>query len=214
MIGERRAQYVTRSVNRIVDAYVGTRTVVMFTDEVRYSDLGLRLLADMGHARLLVSAADPRPASDGLIVYLQRDEAAVSYEPSTATDYDAVLRRLPSSDRSRHMVLWPAVASHDRVDLHRIQVVFETFWHHQLIDVAVLVPMSTGSIRVYAFNPYTGSRCNQAGPPIMINVWSAWLNAFLKPDRVFGLDHKLKDLHKYALLGFIVGRGTLTPNLG
>ncbi|CAH1723549.1 unnamed protein product [Aphis gossypii] len=78
-------------------------------------------------------------------------------------------------------------------------MLFEAFWHHQLVDVAVLVPVYTGSIRVYSFNPYTGSRCNGAGPPIMVNVWSSSTDAFVRPDRVFGLDNKLKDLHKCPL---------------
>eukprot|EP00102_Acyrthosiphon_pisum_P018259 XP_008189946.2 PREDICTED: glutamate receptor ionotropic, delta-2-like [Acyrthosiphon pisum] len=78
-------------------------------------------------------------------------------------------------------------------------MLFEAFWHHQLIDVAILVPMSTGSIRVYVFNPYTASRCNGAGPPIMVNVWSGWTDAFVKPDKVFGMENKLKDLHKCPL---------------
>lgn len=193
-----RAHYLAWSVNQIVDAYVGTRTVVMFADEVRDSDAGQRLLAGMVHARLLVPAANPRLAN-GLIVYLQED--------GRATDYDAVLGRLPASDHSRHMVLWPV--SRDRVDLHRVQVTFETFWQYQLVDVAVLVPMSTGSIRVYAFNPYAGSRCDRAGPPIMVNVWSVGSNAFIKPDRVFGMDDKLKDLHKYVDPSAVVGNVVL-----
>lgn len=181
---------LTRSVNRIVDEYLGTRSVVMFADEVRGSELGERLLSGMAHPRVLVSRDDLRPAT-GLMVYLHRGRD---------DGYDAVLSRLPSSDHSRHMVLWGGVhggTANDRVDLHRIQVTFETFWQYQLVDVAVLVPMSTGSIRVYSFNPYTASRCNKAGPPIMINVWSGWTNAFVRPDRIFGMDNKLKDLHKY-----------------
>lgn len=185
-------QRLARSVNMIIDEYLGTRSVVMFADEVRRSDLGQRLLANMAHPRLLVSSADLRLAN-GLIVYL---------EGGLADDHDVVLGRLPSSDHSRHLVLWAAAGAGsgvgDRVDLHRIQVMFETFWQYQLIDVAALVPMSTGSIRVYTFNPYTGSRCNKAGPPVMTNIWSGWMNAFVKPDRVFGMDNKLKDLHKYT----------------
>lgn len=186
---------LARSVNKIIDEYVGTRPVVFFADEVRRSELGQRLLAGMAHPRLLVSPADLRLAN-GLIVYLERWNGQ-------STDYDAVLGRLPSSDHSRHMVLWggsDAGGSGDRVDLHRIQVTFEAFWQYQLIDVAVFVPLFTGSIRVYAFNPYTGSRCNKAGPPIMINVWSSSTNAFLNPAKVFGLDDKLKDLHKYVVV--------------
>lgn len=188
-----RLLHLTRSVNSIIDEYLGNRPVVMFTDEVRHSELGQRLLADMTHPRLLVSAADLRLAN-GLLVYL-------GHRDGRPNDYEAVLGRLPSSDHSRHMVLWGGVrdgrtANDDRIDLHRIQVMFETFWQYQLIDVAVLVPTSTGSIRVYAFNPYTGSRCNKAGPPIMINIWSGWTNAFVKPNRVFGLDDKLRDLHR------------------
>jgi len=193
--GEHRARLLrlTRSVDRIVNEYAGTRPVVMFAHEVRRSELGQRLLADMDQPRLLVSPADLRLAN-GLIVYLQRRD------DGRPADYGAVLSRLPSSDHSRHMVLWDGGQTDGRVDLHRIQMTFETFWQYQLIDVAVLVPMSTGSIRVYAFNPYTGSRCNKAGPPIMINVWSGWTNAFLRPHKVFGLDNRLKDLHKYAHL--------------
>lgn len=196
--GEHRARllHLARSVNKIIDEYLGTRSVVMFTDDVHRSELGQRLLADMSHPRLLVSPADLRLAN-GLIVYLQHRNGLQSI------DYDMVLSRLPSSDHSRHMVLWGGVRSfgdvNDRIDLHRIQVTFEAFWQYQLVDVAVLVPMFTGSIRVYTFNPYTGSRCNKAGPPIMINIWSSWLNAFLKPNKVFGLDNKLKNLHKYIL---------------
>lgn len=159
----------------------------MFADEVHRSELGQRLLANLAHPRLLVSSADLRLAN-GLIVYLDGG--------SVTGGYEALLSRLPSSDHSRHMVLWTGVHGGDRVDLHRIQIMFEAFWQYQLIDVAVLVPMATGSVRVYTFNPYTGSRCNTAGPPIMTNVWSGWTNAFLKPDRVFGMDNKLKDLHK------------------
>lgn len=179
---------VARSVNMIIDEYLGTRSVVMFADEVRRNELGQLLLADMAHPRLLVSQADLRLAN-GLILYL---------EGGLTDGYDAVLGRLPSSDHSRHMVLW--TVDGDRVDLHRIQVMFEAFWQYQLVDVAALVPMSTGSIRVYTFNPYTGSRCNKAGPPVMTNVWSGWTNAFHRPDRVFGMDNKLKDLHKYIIL--------------
>lgn len=189
-----RLLHFARSVNKIIDEYLGTRSVIVFAHEVHRSELGQRLLADMHHPRLLVSAADLRPAN-GLIVYLPQGG-----DGGRSADYDAVLGRLPSSDHSRHMVLWDADdrANNDRVDLHRVQVTFEAFWQYQLIDVAVLVPVtSTGSIRVYAFNPYAGSRCNMAGPPIMINVWSGWTHAFIKPDRVFGLDNKLKDLHKY-----------------
>lgn len=195
---------LTRAVNRIVDEYLGTRSVVMFADEVRRSELGQRLLSDMAHPRVLVSRDDLRPAT-GLMVYLQR---------GTPDGYDAVLSRLPSSDHSRHMVLWDdgggrAVAASDRVDLHRIQVTFETFWQYQLVDVAVLVPMSTGSIRVYAFNPYTASRCNKAGPPVMINVWSGWTDAFVRPDRIFGMDNKLNDLHKYNNIILLCYRMTI-----
>lgn len=189
-----RLLHLARSVNSIIDEYLDNRPVIMFTDEVRHSELGQRLLADMAHPRLLVSAADLRPAYDGLLVYL-------GHRDGRPNDYEAVLGRLPSSDHSRHMVLWGGVrdgrtANDDRIDLHQIQVMFEAFWQYQLIDVAVLVPTSTGSIRVYAFNPYTGSRCNKAGPPIMINIWSGWTNAFVKPNRVFGLDDKLRDLHR------------------
>lgn len=187
---------LVRSVNGIIDEYLGTRSVVMFADEMRRSELGQRLLAEMAHPRLLVSAtAGLRSASNGLVVYLQ-----------AGGGYDAVLARLPSSDHSRHVVLWadgPSASGGggggDRVDLHRIQVVFEAFWQYQLVDVAVLVPMmATGSVRAYTFNPYSGSRCNAVGPPILTNVWSGRKNAFLKPGRVFGLDDKLKDLHKYG----------------
>lgn len=185
---------VSRYVNTIIDEYLGTRAVVMFADEVRHSELGQQLLADMTHPRLLVSAADLRLAN-GLLVYIKHqngDESPIGY--------DTVLGRLPSSDHSRHMILWDGVRGgtdqSDRIDLHRIQVVFEAFWQYQLVEVAVLVPMSTGSIRVYTFNPYTPSRCDKAGPPIMINIWSSWTNTFLKPNKVFGLDNKLKDLHK------------------
>lgn len=196
--GDHRARllHLAWSVNKIIDEYLGTRSVVMFADEVHRSELGQRLLADMSHPRLLVSPADLRLAN-GLIVYLRH------WDGLQSVDYDMVLGRLPSSDHSRHMVLWGGVRSlgdaNDRIDLHQIQVTFEAFWQYQLIDVAVLVPMSTGSIRVYTFNPYTGSRCNKAGPPIMINIWSSWINTFLKPNKVFGLDNKLKDLHKYIL---------------
>lgn len=188
-----RLLHLTRSVNSIIDEYVDNRPVIMFAEEVRQSELGQRLLADMIHPRLLVSAGDLRPAN-GLLVYLKQRNGR-------STDYETVLGRLPSSDHSRHMVLWGGVrdgraGNDDHVDLHQVQVMFETFWQYQLIDVAVLVPTSTGSIRVYAFNPYTASRCNKAGPPIMINIWSGWINAFVKPDRVFGLDDKLKDLHR------------------
>jgi len=190
---------LARSVNKIIDEYLGTRSVVMFADEVLRSELGQLLLADMGHPRLLVqstSAVDVR-ITNGLVVYMQRGQALQQHRDGRSTDYDAVLGRLPSSDHSRHMVLWDGAARPgDRVDLHRIQMLFEAFWHHQLVDVAVLVPVSTGSIRVYAFNPYTGSRCNEAGPPIMVNVWSGWTDGFVKPERVFGMDNKLKDLHK------------------
>lgn len=191
-----RLTHLARSVNKIIDEYVGTRPVVFFANEVRRSELGQRILAGMAHPRLLVSPADLRLAN-GLIVYLERWNGQ-------STDYDAVLGRLPSSDHSRHMVLWGGgdgggSGSGDRVDLHRIQVTFEAFWQYQLVDVAVFVPMFTGSLRVYSFNPYTGSRCNKAGPPIMINVWSGSANAFLNPARVFGLDDKLKDLHKYVV---------------
>ncbi|XP_026823054.1 uncharacterized protein LOC113561055 [Rhopalosiphum maidis] len=188
------------SVNKIIDEYLGTRSVVMFADEVSRSDLGQRLLVDMGHPRLLVqsSAATDARLANGLVVYLQRGQAR--HRDGRSTDYDTVLGRLPSSDHSRHMVLWDgARGPGDRVDLHRIQMLFEAFWHHQLVDVAVLVPMYTGSIRVYAFNPYTGSRCNGAGPPIMVNVWSSSADAFIRADRVFGMDNKLKDLHKCPL---------------
>lgn len=193
-----RLLHLTRSVNKIVDEYLGTRSVVMFTDEVRHSELGQQLLADMAHPRLLVSPSDLRLAN-GLMVYLQQRDSGGG--GGRSTNYDSVLSRLPSSDHSRHMVLWGGVRGGnaiDRVDLYRIQVMFETFWQYQLIDVAVLVPMSTGSIRVYTFNPYAGSRCNMAGPPIMINVWSGWINAFIRSDKVFGLENKLKDLHKYV----------------
>lgn len=189
--------HLARSVNGIIDEYLGTRSVVMFADEVRRSELGQRLLAEMAHPRLLVSTtAGLRSASNGLIVYLQDGG------PEAGGGYDAVLARLPSSDHSRHAVLWTdepsANGGGDRVDLHRIQVVFEAFWQYQLVDVAVLVPMkATGSVRAYTFNPYSGSRCNAAGPPILTNIWSGRKNAFLRPDRVFGLDDKLKDLHKY-----------------
>jgi len=186
------------SVNKIIDEYLGTRSVVMFADEVSRSELGQRLLVDMGHPRLLVqsSAATDARLANGLVVYLQRGQA--QHRDGRSTDYDTVLGRLPSSDHSRHMVLWDgAQRPGDRVDLHRIQMLFEAFWHHQLVDVAVLVPMYTGSIRVYTFNPYTGSRCNGAGPPIMINVWSSSADAFIRADRVFGMNNKLKDLHKY-----------------
>lgn len=189
---------LARSVNKMIDEYLGTRSVVMFADEVRHSELGQRLLVDMGHPRLLVqlAAATDARLANGLVLYLQRGQAQENQD-GRLTDYDAVLGRLPSSDHSRHMVLWDvAPRPGDRVDLHSIQMLFEMFWHHQLVDVAVLVPMSTGSIRVYAFNPYTGSRCNGAGPPIMVNVWSGWTDAFIKPDKVFGMENKLKDLHK------------------
>lgn len=184
---------LARAVNAIVDRYLGTRAVVMFADEVARSELGRRLLADAGHPRLLVSRADPRLAN-GLIVYLQRHDGGVRH-------YDALLARLPASDHSRHMVLWDdgAAAGPGRVDLHRVQTVFEAFWHHQLIDVAALVPVSTGSVRVYAYNPYAGSRCDEAGPPVMVNVWSGWTGAFVRPDPVFGLDGKLNNLHRYAV---------------
>jgi len=143
----------------------------------------------------LAAATDARLAN-GLVLYLQQGQAQQNRD-GRSTDYDAVLGRLPSSDYSRHMVLWDVEPRPgDRVDLHRIQMLFEAFWHHQLIDVAILVPMSTGSIRVYVFNPYTASRCNGAGPPIMVNIWSGWTDAFVKPDKVFGMENKLKDLHK------------------
>lgn len=191
-----RLLHLAWSVNKIIDEYLGSRSVVMFADEVHRSELGQRLLVDMSHPRLLVSSADLRLAN-GLIVYLRH------WDDLQSADYDMVLSRLPSSDHSRHMVLWGGVRdlsdANDRIDLHRIQVTFEAFWQYQLIDVAVLVPVSTGSIRVYTFNPYTGSRCNKAGPPIMINIWSSWINAFLKPNKVFGLENKLKNLHKYIL---------------
>lgn len=186
---------LARSVNAIIDEYLGTRSVVMFADEVRRNELGQRMLAEMAHPRLLVSATvGLRSASNGLIVYLQDGGSA-------GGGYDAVLARLPSSDHSRHAVLLtdgPSANGGDRVDLHRIQVVFEAFWQYQLVDVAVLVPIkATGSVRAYTFNPYSGSRCNAAGPPILTNIWNGRTSAFLKPGRVFGLDDKLKDLHKY-----------------
>lgn len=212
---------LARAVSGIINEYLGTRSVVMFADEVRGNELGQRLLSEMAHPRLLVSAATAglRSASNGLIVYLQEGGGGVG-------GYDAVLSQLPSSDHSRHAVLWTDGPSAngdggDRVDLHRIQVVFESFWQYQLVDVAVLVPMkATGSVRAYTFNPYSGSRCNAAGPPILTNIWSGRTHAFLKPDRVFGLDDKLKDLHKYGphhtphLYGagsLIVGRDSGVP---
>lgn len=187
---------LARSVNGIVDRYLGTRAVVMFADEVARSELGRRLLADMGHPRLLVSRVDPRLAN-GLIVYLQRPDGGGDRPHEY---YDALLARLPASDHSRHMVLWDddGAAGPRRVDLYRVQNVFEAFWHHQLVDVAALVPVSTGSVRVYTYNPYAGTRCDEAGPPVMVNVWSGWTGAFLRPDPVFGLDGKLNNLHKYA----------------
>jgi len=194
-----RLDRLARSVNKIINEYLGTRSVIMFADEVRRSELGQRLLVDMGQPRLLVqltTATDTRLAN-GFVVYLQRGKAQ-QHQDGQTTDYDVVLDRLPPSDHSRHMVLWDVVPRPgDRLELHRIQMLFEAFWLHQLVDVAVLVPVSTGSIRVYVFNPYSGSRCNGAGPPIMINVWSGSMDKFVKPDKVFGMENKLKDLHKY-----------------
>jgi len=194
-----RLDRLARSVNKIIDEYLGTRSVIMFADEVRRSELGQRLLVDMIQPRLLVQSVKATEArlANGFVVYLQRGQAQQHRDGQT-TDYDAILDRLPPSDHSRHMVLWDVVPRPgDRLELHRIQMLFEAFWLHQLVDVAVLVPVSTGSIRVYVFNPYTGSRCNGAGPPIMVNVWSGSADKFVKPDKVFGMENKLKDLHKY-----------------
>ncbi|XP_050522306.1 uncharacterized protein LOC126894967 [Daktulosphaira vitifoliae] len=196
--------YFAQSVGKIIDIYIGSRTVIMFADEVRRSELGQLLLATTSHPRTILPYGNVSLAA-GLLVYFIDDRH---------TDYDPILKTLPLSDHSRHMLLWNVER---RVDLHRIQGIFEIFWRFQLIDVVVMVPLLTGNVRVYTFSPYSESRCNRVGSPIMINVWNSWLNDFMRKRKIFGQDNQINNLHRCALKCLGVHRPptstmTLTPS--
>lgn len=162
-------------IEHIVNRFVFRVPVVFFNNEVSMIGWTNALIKSINKPRLVIRKNNTLDILRGFYILF----------PISHTSYRKMFNA-KNYDKSKFLLVWD---DQSNVTMSMVQKVFEEFWYYQHINVIALIKNN-----IYTFIPYTDSKCNAVGNPIVIDTWDMTRKQFTLNFDLFSTDIKVRDL--------------------
>lgn len=145
---------MVKCVMEIVDVYVERRTVVLYTEEEKESNLWVEVIRNIKKPFMVVSQQRKLRDTDKLVVVLF---------PRPDTNYTALLQR---SRKDTYYIL----VGTEEFDGEIMSSLLSQFHNTKMINDILLIPTDQ-NIDIYTSFPFSANHCAQTGPPVKIDSY-------------------------------------------